>query len=260
MDDLHVNNVSFAYGHQKVLERVHLHYTCKDLLAIIGPNGGGKSTLLKLILGLLSPLEGEITLFGRSPKEAANLVAYVPQNTNTNLHFPISAFDVVLMGCLKPRAFGFYTKENRQKAWAALGRVGMESFAHKKIGELSGGQRQRIFIARALCAEAKLLLLDEPTASVDTEGQRHIFELLQAINETMGVIVVSHDINVVLGYATKIAHVNTQLYMHDAPSAATKSAILTTLNNAQGHLCPVELINAHACKHPDHHHAGEHDA
>ena len=252
MNALHVTDLSFAYGAQSVLEHVSLTYTCKDLLAIIGPNGGGKSTLLKLILGLIEPQSGTLQVFGKSPKDATSDLAYVPQNTNTNLYFPITAFEVVLMGCLKPRSFGFFSKADKDKAADALARVGMSAFSNAKIGELSGGQRQRVFIARALCAQAKLLLLDEPTASVDTEGQRHIFELLQTINNTMGVIVVSHDINVVLGYATKIAHINRQLYMHDAPSKATKEAILSTLHNAQGHLCPVELISAHTCTHPDH--------
>lgn len=258
MNTLDVTNLCFSYGNQPVLEEVTFSYTCKDFLAIIGPNGGGKSTLLKLLLGLLEPQSGTISLFGNSPKDASSLLAYVPQNTNTNLSFPITAFEVALMGCLKPSTFGFFSKADKEEALHALERVGIAHLKDAKIGELSGGQRQRVFIARALCAKAKLLLLDEPTASVDTQGQQHIFELLQSLNQSLGVIVVSHDINVVLGYATKIAHVNRRLYMHDAPSKKTKETILYTLRNAQGHLCPVELINAHTCTHPDHHHGPSH--
>jgi len=252
MNAIHINNVSFAYRRETILESISLTVTQKDFLAIIGPNGGGKSTLIKLILGLLIPQSGTIEIFGKNPKEGANLLSYVPQNTHTNSDYPITVLEVVLMGCLDGSFWGRYNSKQRQKAHEALKQVGMSEYTNAKLSRLSGGQRQRVFIARALCMEAKMLLLDEPTASIDIDGQRHIFELLQSLNSKMGIIVVSHDINVVLGYANKIAHINRRLYMHDAPSAATKDAILTTLNNAQGHLCPVELIHAQTCNHPDH--------
>jgi zinc transport system ATP-binding protein len=252
MNAIHVNNLTFAYRQETILEDINLTVTSKDFLAIIGPNGGGKSTLIKLILGLLCPQSGTIEIFGKSPKESAHQLAYVPQHTHANSDFPITVLEVVLMGCLDGRCWGKYTKADHAKAKEALQKVGMIQYASAKLSRLSGGQRQRVFIARALCMEAKILLLDEPTASIDIDGQRQIFELLQSLNSHMGIIVVSHDINVVLGYANKIAHINRRLYMHDAPSAATKKAILTTLNNAQGHLCPVELIHAQTCNHPDH--------
>lgn len=252
MNAIYVNNLNFAYHRDTILESINLAVTTKDFLAIIGPNGGGKSTLIKLILGLLSPQSGTIEVFGKSPKDGAHLLSYVPQHTHANSDFPITVLEVVLMGCLDGRCWGRYTKSDHFRAHEALEQVGMSQYAKTKLSRLSGGQRQRIFIARALCMDAKMLLLDEPTASIDIDGQRQIFELLQSLNSRMGIMVVSHDINVVLGYANKIAHINRRLYMHDAPSAATKEAILTTLNNAQGHLCPVELIHAQTCNHPDH--------
>ena len=252
MKALTINDLSFSYDKVPVLEHIFLDYACHDFLAIIGPNGGGKSTLLKLMLGLLTPKSGNISIFGHTPKEAAGRIAYVPQNTNVNQSFPVTVMDVVLMGRLGQKWFGFYSKKDRLKAQEALKRVGMERYADERIGELSGGQRQRVFIARALCGEAELLMMDEPTASIDTEGQIQIFDLLKSLNQDKGIIVISHDINVVLGYATKIAHINKRLYMHDAPQFATQQAILKTINETQGHICPVELITANTCTH--HHH------
>ena len=257
MKELIIDNLTFSYDKTPVLEHLFLEYSSKDFLAIIGPNGGGKSTLLKLMLGLLEPKEGSITIFGKMPKEASERIAYVPQNTNVNHSFPVTVMDVVLMGCLGHKWFGFYSKEDRHKAIAALKRVGMYEHKNERIGELSGGQRQRVFIARALCGQAELLMMDEPTASIDTEGQVQIFDLLKSLNKDKGVIVISHDINVVLGYATKIAHVNKHLYMHDAPELATQKAILKTINETQGHICPVELITPTTCTHPDHHHKAQ---
>ncbi len=252
MDALRIDNLSFSYQNQKALEDITLTVSKKDFLAIIGPNGGGKSTLLKLILGLLEPKTGYIEVFGKSPKDAASLLAYVPQHTNINSDFPITVIEVVLMGCLKGMRLGRYKKDDYARAKNCLKKVGMSEFANTKLSHLSGGQRQRVFIARALSVNAQLLLLDEPTASIDVEGQKQIFDLLQSLNKKMGVIVVSHDINVALGYATKIAHINRQLYMHNAPSLETKQTILATLESAKGHLCPVELIHAQTCNHPDH--------
>ena len=252
MDALKIENLYFHYHSQKVLENISFELNSKDFLAIIGPNGGGKTTLVKLILGLLNPKKGSIKIFGKTPKESISSITYVPQYTNTNSDFPIRVLDVVLMGCLKKGVLGRYEKEDYIKAKEALKQVGMSEFENSKLSRLSGGQRQRVFIARALCVDAKMILLDEPTASIDIEGQKHIFELLQLINKKMSVIVVSHDINVVLGYATKIAHINKTIYMHDAPSLKVKKNILKTLNSAQGHLCPVELVGAGVCKHPSH--------
>ena len=177
MELINISNLFYKYHKTDVLENINLTIKDDDFLAIIGPNGGGKSTLLKLILGLLTPQDGKI-----EKKIKNNQVGYVPQNTNLNIDFPITALEIVLMGHVssKKRLFG-YSKEDISCAMASLSKVSMADFANSKIGDLSGGQRQRVFIARALCSNPKIMLLDEPTASIDVKGQREIYELLKEL-------------------------------------------------------------------------------
>ena len=171
MTIVYIRNLDFTYGREAVLEDVNLAARQKDFMAIIGPNGGGKTTLLKLVLGLLKPVRGTIHVDGKAPQEASPCVGYVPQNVHTNSSFPITALDVVLMGKLDPKQrLSRRSAANRRDALAALERLEMAAYADKKIGTLSGGQRQRVFIARALVSRPKLLLLDQPTASIDTKG------------------------------------------------------------------------------------------
>lgn len=234
MSIIAINNLSFAYGKQKILENIHLCVEEKDFLAIIGPNGGGKSTLLKLILGINPVQEGTIRTFGEKPTKNLSKIGYVPQNTNVNTDFPIKVIEVVLMGHIgtKRPLFG-YAKEEIMCAMGALAQVGMEQFAEHKIGDLSGGQRQRVMIARALCAHPQILILDEPTASIDIDGQKQIYELLQLLNKTITILVVSHDISVILNYANKVVHINKRLTEHT----------LTLQEKTKAHFCEVELFN-----------------
>ncbi len=234
-----IENLTFAYEAQPVLEEITLKVEERDFLAIIGPNGGGKSTLLKLILGLLSPQQGNISLLGHPPKESQHHIGYVPQNTNINIDFPIKVIEVVLIGHIggsKP-LFG-YGKDEIACAMGALAQVGMEQFADEKIGALSGGQRQRVMIARALCAHPKILILDEPTASIDPAGQKEIYTLLEMLNQQMTIIVVSHDLSVILKYANKVAFINRTLVWHDITD---KSQIFHTHTDTE-HLCEIELL------------------
>ncbi len=233
MNIVEIKELSYKYDKVNVLEDINLQIKSGDFLAIIGPNGGGKSTLLKLILSLLSPLKGEII---KSLKEED--FGYVPQNTNLNIDFPITALEVVLMGHIgnKRRFFG-YLKEEVSCAMNSLEQVGMKEYANSKIGNLSGGQRQRVFIARALCANPKIMLLDEPTASIDVKGQKEVYELLAKLNKNITIVVVSHDISVLLNYAKSVAHVNKNLVFHK----------LDNINkniNENEHLCEVELLSA----------------
>jgi zinc transport system ATP-binding protein len=239
MKAVEINDVSFAYDREKVLEHVSLTVDPLDFLAIIGPNGGGKSTLLRLMLGLLKPQSGTIRIFGKPPSKMQQSVGYVPQNTNVNTDFPIKVIEVVLIGHVgsKRPLFG-YGKEEIACAMGALAQVGMEAYAHHRIGDLSGGQRQRVMIARALCAHPKLLILDEPTASIDVKGQKEIYDLLKLLNKTITVIVVSHDISVILEYANKAAHVNRRLAFHDI---SNKQETFHT-HGEEGHFCEVELL------------------
>lgn len=243
--DIEINNLSFNYEGTDVLEGINLRYAKEEFLAIIGPNGGGKSTLLKLMIGLLEPSCGEVLLFGQKPLHVSSQIAYVPQNTMANKDFPISVLDVVLMGRLSPKSTGRYSKEDKQIARSMLAHVGMSDFETHKIHTLSGGQRQRVFIARALACEAKIIFLDEPTASIDTAGQIAVFELLKELNRTVGIVLISHDVNVALNYATKVAHVNKTLYMHDVPSAHD----FKLFQNPKAHVCDIELISATRCNH-----------
>lgn len=245
---LEVKNLSFAYENQEVLSGVNFTYDSSDFLSIIGPNGGGKSTLLKLILNILPLQKGVITLDSKNIKYLINSFGYVPQDTAINKDFPINVYDTVLMGRVGNGGFGFYTKEDKNHTQKALELVGMEKFAKRRIGELSGGQRQRVFIARALVCDADILILDEPTASIDMQGQIQIYDLLKELNKTKGIIVVSHDINVSIAYATKIAYVSKTLFMHES-SAVTKESFYETLQNGTGHLCPVDLLTANTCNH-----------
>lgn len=251
MSDIVLENVNFAYDRDIVLENVSFSLTCKDFLAIIGPNGGGKSTLLKLILGLLKPVSGKVSIFGKDPRENNNLLAYVPQNTNSNQIFPITCLEVVLMGRLSKKCMSFYTKDDYKRAYAELERVGIKDLANENINSVSGGQRQRAFIARALCSDAQILVLDEPTASIDTNGQIQIYGLLKDLNSSLGVIVVSHDINISVNFANRVAHVNKTLYMHDACSNIAKQNALSDIQTKHNHLCSIEVINQIACQNPN---------
>ena len=245
-NDIQINHLYFSYDGATVLEDVNLSYNKNEFLAIIGPNGGGKSTLLKMMIGLLEPERGEVLLFGEKPLQVSHEIAYVPQDTIANKDFPIKVMDVVLMGRLsKSKAFATYSKEDREIALRMLERVGMKGFENQKINTLSGGQRQRVFIARALACEAKIMFLDEPTASIDTAGQIDMFKLLKSLNDTVGIVIISHDINVALNYATKVVHVNRTLFMHDVP----RSQNFRVFENQNEHVCPVELISATRCNH-----------
>jgi zinc transport system ATP-binding protein len=234
-----VQNLTFSYEKETILDSLSLTVDKGDFLAIIGPNGGGKSTLLKLLLGLLKSPKGCITLFGHDPSKKLKNLGYVPQNTNINIHFPIQVIEVVMMGeRTKRRTLFGYSKNEIASATDALRQVGMEHFSQHKIGELSGGQRQRVMIARALYAHPKLLILDEPTSNIDSSGQKEIYELLKTLNQTITVVVVSHDISVILEYANKVAYINKTLSYHDI---SNRSKTFHT-HNQQGHFCEVELL------------------
>lgn len=242
MQILSIKNLNFAYKNETVLENINLNYDSKDFLGIIGPNGGGKSTLLKLILGLIKSKTVHLSL----NKQA---LAYVPQSILANENFPICTLELVLMGLLDTKSFGFYSKEDKEKAMKALERVDLAKFADKKLSDLSGGQRQKAFIARALVNECQLLILDEPTASLDSKSAVGVFELLNSLHkEGVGIIVVCHDINLVLGYADKIAYLNKELILHD--NDKQKGELIKHLSTTHQHFCAVEMsLQECECEH-----------
>jgi zinc transport system ATP-binding protein len=242
---IHITDLCFAYNGQPVLENVNLDVAQGDFIAMIGPNGGGKTTLLKLILGLLKPDQGVIRVMGQTPARAAPLLGYVPQDVHINRSFPITALDVVLMGRLgtgKGQGAG-----DRREAMQALDRLAVAQLAGHKIGVLSGGQRQRVFIARALVSQPRLLLLDEPTASIDTKGQADFFNLLKTLNDEVTILVVSHDLLVISTYVKSVACVNKCLHHHHQ-AEITGKMLETMYPCSVEQVCPVELV-AHGLPH-----------
>lgn len=247
MKIIDLNRVNFKYHITYVLKDVTFSVDKNDFIGLIGPNGGGKSTLLKLLLGILTPNSGEIKIFAKDVKQNIDLIGYVPQNTDFNRDFPISVIDVVLMGRLKKNNFGKYSDKDIEIANNSLKKVKMYDFKERAIGTLSGGQRQRVFIARALATEPKIILLDEPTASIDSKGQKEIFEILKELNLDMTIIVVTHDINSIIEYAKTIIYVDRTIYIHNSPKLSIAN-LKDKLNITDGHLCPIELINYGVCK------------
>lgn len=224
------------YDSIPVLEGISLSVEPDDFLGIIGPNGGGKTTLLKVILGLVKPSHGRVSVLGKSPERSRNRVGYVPQYNLFDRNFPISVWDVVLMG--RYAGAGLlkrYSTADKGLAQAALDTVGMLDYSSQQIGKLSGGEQQRVFIARALVAEPKLLLLDEPTASVDPAMQTEFYELLERLKQRMAIVLVSHDISAISIYVDKIACLNRQLFYHGSKEIDAEVLEAT-------YKCPVQMI------------------
>jgi zinc transport system ATP-binding protein len=214
-----IQGLFFAYGPVPVLEDIALQVAEGEFLGVVGPNAGGKSTLLKLILGLLRPQAGRVRVFGEPPKRARRYIGYVPQYPGFARDFPISVEDVVLMGRFGLGArLGPWTRTDRNAAAAALREVEAVDLRGRQIGTLSGGQLQRVLLARALVGEPRLLILDEPTANIDQRLEGEIFELLAALKRRLTIVVVSHDIAFISGYVTRVACLNRTLVCHTTDS------------------------------------------
>lgn len=239
---IEARGISHAYGETPALTEVNLTVRDGDFVALLGPNGGGKTTLLRILMGLLEPDHGEVRLFGRPPDKMRHAIGYVPQDTSHNKDFPISALDVVLMARLGNGSKGWsYSRKDRGLAAEMLDKVGLSALAGKPIGKLSGGERQRVFIARALVNQPRLLFLDEPTSSVDARWQTHLYDLLTELNKETTIILVSHDIGVISRAVKSVACVNQVLHQHDSPE-------ITPEMLEQTYQCPVDLI-AHGVPH-----------
>jgi zinc transport system ATP-binding protein len=211
---IEIENVSFAYNGVLVLENVSFGVTKGDFLSIVGPNGGGKTTLLKLILGLLLPRSGEIRIFGRPPEKSRERIGYMPQHMHFDPQFPIAATDVVLMGRLGNRFGSRYTKEDKQAVIDALEEVDMTCCLKQSFSNLSGGQRQRVLLARALVSKPEILLLDEPTANVDMEIENKLYDILNSLNERMTILMVTHDLGFVSRIVRSVICVNKRVVVH----------------------------------------------
>ncbi len=216
--DIELRGVSFAYEGVPVLEDVNLSIRSRELICVVGPNGGGKTTLLKLILGLLRPDRGEVRLFGGPPRRGRLRVGYMPQYGRYDPQFPVTVTDVVLLGRLGRGGlagrFAFYRAADRKAARDALALLGMDAAARRPFAALSAGQRQRVLIARALCCQPDLLLLDEPTANVDTVIEARLFEILRELNRRMTIVVVTHDLGFVSQWVQTAVCVNRTVVVH----------------------------------------------
>lgn len=238
-----VEGLSVHYGPTPALEDVNLTVADGEYLGIIGPNGGGKSTLLKAILGLVPLTAGSVSIYGKSPKKSKSLVGYVPQFAMLDKRFPITVLEVVLTGCMKPGLTPLmsFSKDDRHIAYKLLERVGVARLAGRQIAELSGGEFQKMLIARALAVNPRLMLLDEPTASVDPSSRQQIYDLLAELNHEMTIILVTHDLMAVSAQVRSLACLNGHLVYHGEPELNENVA-----NSLYG--CPVDLI-AHGVPH-----------
>ena len=231
MNAIEVKHLYFKYENEWILEDINFTLKDKEFMAIIGPNGGGKTTLLKILLGFLKPSKGEVLIYSKPPKKAREIIGYVPQHTNFSLDIPITVFDIVLQGRAKKKKF-FYSKEDKSKAEEIMDKLGILEFKNRKIKDLSGGQRQKVLIARALVSEPKIILMDEPTSAIDPTGQKEILDLIETLDMTR--IVVSHDIKILLRNVDKIACIHKKAVIHEGPK----------LNIPKDkHFCEIELID-----------------
>jgi zinc transport system ATP-binding protein len=243
-----IRNVWFAYNGKTVLQDVSLDIQPGDFIAMIGPNGGGKTTLLKLMLGLLRPDQGSIKVLGGPSEKASHHIGYVPQDVHINRSFPITAIDVVLMGKLgSAKRWTLSSTQDRREALDALERMEIADCANSKIDALSGGQRQRVFIARALVTQPKILLLDEPTASIDARGQAEFYRLLKTLNKNITILVVSHDLVAISTHVKSVACVNKRLHYHNQ-AEITGEMLEEMYPCIDEEVCPVELV-AHGLPH-----------
>ncbi|MEE4240217.1 MAG: ABC transporter ATP-binding protein [Desulfopila sp.] len=242
---IEIHDLCFSYSGKEVLHNINLTIHEKDFVAVIGPNGGGKTTLVKLILGLLKPTRGVIKLAGKPLRSSDASIGYVPQQIDHNLSFPATALDIVLMGKHTPkrRFFLHNSRSDRRDATTVLEQMGIAEFADRKITDLSGGQRQRVLIARALVTNPDLLVLDEPTASIDTKGQTDFYNLLKTLNRERTIFMVSHDLMTISSYAKSIACVNKRLHYHQTFETST-DLLNAYYSCSVEEICPVSVVSS----------------
>ncbi len=229
MDLVTLNSVSYGYLDEPVVDQVNLVIRDGDFIGMIGPNGGGKSTIIRIIMGLIQPWNGEVII-----NKGVN-IGYLPQTHRFDNRYPISVLEVVLSGLLKIKGISTrVTKKDKEVARGVLAKVGMADLAKRSIGELSGGQMQRVFIGRALISSPHLLILDEPVTYVDNRFEQELYHLLELISRETAILLVSHDVGQIVSSVRTIACVNRHLHYH--PSNQITEEILESYN------CPIDLI------------------
>jgi len=232
MYDIEISDLKVNYGDVVALKDINLKVRNKSFLGIIGPNGGGKTTLFKVVLGLIKPERGTV-------KIRKNIkIGYVPQSTNFDNNFPILVKDVILMGKLdkKFKAFKKYSESDKEEASEVMNKLNIYHLKNRQIGELSGGQLQRVLIGRTLVNNPDVLLLDEPTSSLDSESKKDIFNLLKELNKDKTILVVTHDMEYVFKYIDSIACVNQSIHYHDEDENITEDSLKDIYN------CPINLL------------------
>lgn len=203
-----LEKVAFSYGKEEFLKDINLTIYEGDFLGIIGPNGGGKTTLLKLISGLLKPQKGKISVLGKSPKEAREDIGYLSQFMNIDFDFPITAYEIVLLSKVGNKLIKRYSKNDMESTKKAMKKLGIWNLKNKKLNELSGGEKQRVFAARALTNRPKVLLLDEPMSNMDMNIQEEFYDILKKLNDKIAIVIVDHDLGMVSKYAKDVVCVN----------------------------------------------------
>ncbi|MHB1253742.1 MAG: metal ABC transporter ATP-binding protein [Candidatus Humimicrobiaceae bacterium] len=228
-------NVYFSYGNNLVLEDINFSVRNNEYVALMGPNGGGKSTMLKIMLGIIKPDKGIIKIFDKNPLSQRQKMGYLAQYSSFDFSFPISVFDLVLMGRyrIKTRYYGI---EDKEAVFEALKKVNMEAFTKRHINTLSGGQLQRTLIARAIVKKPEILLLDEPMSGVDPQAQKSIYDILIKLNKDMAIILITHDTSVVSSDIGSVACLNRSLFYHGKAEGSLGKL-------AQAYKCPVEIIS-----------------
>ncbi|MEA3422781.1 MAG: metal ABC transporter ATP-binding protein [Bacillota bacterium] len=243
MNIIEIKDVSVNYKNVKALDRVSISIKKGTFIGVIGPNGGGKTTLIKVLLGLIKPTTGEVLIHSDKP------IGYVPQFNNFEKKFPITVCKVVLMGSMSDNKniFHKYKKEDKEKSLKVMTLLGIEYLSDRLISQLSGGQMQKVLIARALMTDPDILILDEPTASIDSQSRTDIYNLFNDLKGNKTIILISHDIGSISSYVDSIACLNVQLYHHE-------DGKLTEETTAKVYGCPVDII-AHGVPHrvlPEH--------
>lgn len=253
---IELTGVYASYDEHDILEDVNFTVYQGDYIGLIGPNGGGKTSLVKVILGLLKPSRGTVQVLGQSAQKGRREIGYVPQVMSGDRSFPINVWDVVGMGRLRA-GLNFahqLTREDKQIVETSLRQTDVLDLAKKSINELSGGQRQRVYISRALATQPRILILDEPTASVDGRSKTQLYDLLAELNEHVTILLISHDLTAVSSYVKTIGCVNCSLFYHH-DKKITPEMLMGSYD------CPVDLI-AHGMPHrvlPAHDHEDDND-
>ncbi len=239
---IQIKNLWAGYENENILEDIDLDVLAGDFIGLIGPNGGGKTTLLKVIMGLIEPTRGKILVMGKTPRDGRCHIGYVPQQVLLDHDFPISVWDVVKMGLLGCRGIlQRISKKEENLILDTLKQMGIENLRNRPIGDLSVGQRQRVYISRALVTRPQILLLDEPTASIDPLASQNIYDLLHTLNQTITIIMVSHNMDAVSSYVKTIGCLNRKLYYHGTKEITDEMVDAI-------YKCPIDLI-AHGVPH-----------